>query len=388
MRGWWGIARGSAVAILLGVSMMLTLGGELSGRARAQEGSAPADVLATQAPPGALPKLPEGFLEKRSDGVSWAYHKRDGELARELQSKYAASWRKVVSELGRDVSKELVIRIARGPSDMRALAPRGSPPPEYAVGVAYPAIGLVILSVVTPESFLPPDLTAVLTHELSHVALHRAVDGHTLPLWFVEGLATYQAGEHRLSRVRTLWEAAVSGDVLPLAAVSRHFPERPQAVNLAYAQSADLVRHLMLGPSARERLPKLLASIASGQSFEQALLSSFHIDLAYLEREWRQGLNERFRLMPLVVTGTALWGGIALLAIFAFARRRHQHREKLAHWAEEEAVQDQALAVLAAPRVTPTVSEPRVLHVYALPPPVREAGVPTVEHEGQRYTLH
>lgn len=338
-----------------------------------------------------LPPLPPGFLEKRIGSVTWAYHDSDANIARDLQGMLGAAWRKVVSELGRDVSSEMTIRIARGPEDMVQLAPDGSPPPPYAVGVAYPGLGLIILSVVSPESWLPPDLPAVLTHELSHIALHRAVDGQPLPLWFVEGLATHQAGEQRISRVRTLWEAAVAGDVLSLDVVARHFPERPQQVNLAYAQSADFVRHLLQSSDDRSRLAKLLESVASGVSFERAVLIAYRIDLEYLEREWRQGLGERFRVLPLVLTGTALWGGIALLVIVAFARRRRQHREKLAHWAHEEAAADQALLALA--RTPPAssdvaVSEPRVLHVYALPAHMREAGVPTIEHEGQRYTLH
>ena len=351
----------------------------------------PADVVPASSD-AVLPPLPSGFIEKRIGEVLWAYHARDAEIARELWAKFPASFRKVTQELGRDVSGALTIRIARGPEDMRHLAPRGSPPPGYAVGVAYPGLGLIILSVVSPESWFPPDISAVLTHELSHVALHRAVGGHEVPLWFAEGLATQQAGEHRLARVRTLWEAAVAGDVLPLDMVSRSFPERPNAVNLAYAQSADFVRHMLQSSSDRQRLPRLLTKMAEGASFEQAVLVAYRMDLAYIERDWRQGLGERFRLLPLVLTGTALWGGIAILVIVAFARRRRDQREKLAHWENEEAAADRAaLAALqqadAAP-LSSTVSERRVLHVYALPGSLREAGVPTIEHEGQRHTLH
>jgi hypothetical protein len=103
-------------------------------------------------------------------------------------------------------------------------------------------------------------------------------------------------------------------------------------------------------------------------------------------------LNERFRVLPLVLTGTALWSGIALLAVVAFARRRRQNKEKLERWAVEEAAeQTRALAIATTPTVpvqAAPASEPRIINVYALPPPVREAGVPTVEHEGQRHTLH
>lgn len=346
-----------------------------------------------------LPALPAGFVEQRIASVQWAYHESDAEIARELQLKFGASWHRVISEL-RDVSNEMTIRIARGPGDMRALAPAGSPPPPYAVGVAYPSLGLIILSVVSPDSWFPPDIAAVMTHELSHIALYRAVKGHPLPLWFVEGLATTQAGEHRLARVRTLWEAAVAGEVLPLDVVSSSFPTRPQAVNLAYAQSADLVRHLLQSSADRSRLSQLLGHVAGGMSFEQAVLSAYRIDLDYLEREWRAGLSERFRVLPLVLTGTALWGGIAILVVVAFLRRRRQHHEKLARWEIEEAESDRALTALSQTQALTQVldvpadgshdanNEVRLINVYQLPPVAHEAGVPTVEHEGQRHTLH
>jgi hypothetical protein len=384
MGAMYGVLRGVLFALALSFAQL-----SIHASAQAQaEPAEPADVIGETAADAQLPRLPDGFVEKRIGSVLWAYHGSDAEIARDLQARFGSSYRKIANELGRDIASAITIRIARGPEDMRRLAPIGSPPPAYAVGVAYPSLGLIIISVVSPDSWLPPDLGAIFTHELSHIALHRAVDGRPLPLWFVEGLATYQAGEHRLTRVRTLWEAAVSGDVLPLEAVSRNFPSRPQAVNLAYAQSADLVRHLLQSSSDPTRLPKLLGAVADGLSFEQAVLTAYHIDLPYLEREWRQSLSERFRVLPLVLTGTALWGGIALLAIVAFVRRRKQHRERLERWAEEEEASDRALAALAATQMPAAANEPRVLHVYALPPPAREAGVPTVEHEGQRHTLH
>jgi hypothetical protein len=255
------------------------------------------------------------------------------------------------------------------------------------VGVAYPALGLIILSVVDPQSWFPPNLDHVLTHELSHVLLHRAVGGHPLPLWFVEGFAVHQAGEQRLGRVQTLWEAAVLDDVLSSHELSQHFPSRPNQVNLAYAESADLVEHLLRAERDRARLGELLSLVKAGQSFEQALISAYHVDLAYLEREWKRSLGERYRVLPMVLTGTALWGGIALLVVVAFWRRRKDQREKLARWAEEEALEEQrALRERAESVVQPEVAVDRELYVIATH--AHDAAVPTIEHEGQRYTLH
>jgi hypothetical protein len=347
----------------------------------------PADVV----PSGslAIPAPPRDFLREQVGQVTWNYHGTSASIVRELQSELPQAMRRVSRELGGSAQQPLTIRIARSPEELVRLAPREAPPPRYAVGVAYPALGLVILSTVAPDSWLPPDMARVLVHEISHVLLYRSVQGRPLPLWFVEGLAVHQAGEQNLARVRTLWEAAVVGEVLPLGELSRRFPTRPHEVNRAYAQSADLVEHLLSADSDPEQLARMLHRVAEGRSFEDAVLATYRVDLPTLDREWRHGLGERFRVLPLVLTGTALWGGIALLAVLAFVRRRKQHREKLRRWGDEEAAYERAMAALDLQRQADMREELALRQGYPVPLPIpREPGVPTVEHEGQRHTLH
>lgn len=357
-------------------------------RTQADDNHDPPDVVAPRSVSLELPPLPPGFVEERVGQVTWAFHESSSRLADNLQVELPSAWRRLTHELGAlGVSSKMEVRIARSPEELKALAPAAAPPPRYAVGVAYPAIGLIVLSVVSPDSWFPPDLTAVLTHELSHLALYRAVQGQALPRWFIEGLAVHQAGEQNLQRVQALWEAAVVDEVLPLSSLSAHFPSRPHEVNRAYAQSADLVAHMLRHENDRARLPSLLEHVASGMSFEDAVLAAYHIDLAYLDREWRQALSERFRVLPLVLTGTALWGGIAVLAVVAFIRRRREHHAKLARWAEEEAAHERALQALAL-QAQQAVREEATRGADVVAALSRESGVPTIEHEGQRYTLH
>jgi hypothetical protein len=352
----------------------------------------PADVIAlgpsaTEAA-SALPALPADLQTARVGQVTWAYHPSIASLAEELQRTLPRKLRAVAEELGLSVPGSLEIRVARSPEEMRRLAPLDGPPPAYAAGVAYPAIGLIVLSTVTPESWLPPDVGQVLTHELSHVMLSRALGGKAVPLWFAEGLAVAQAGEHRLARVRALWEAAIADEALPISSLSLRFPGDSSHANLAYAQSAALVQHLTHDARGKERLRELLRAVGAGASFEEALLRSFHLDLLALENEFRRSLSERFRVLPMVLTGTALWGGIAVLAAVAFFRRRRNQREQLALWEREEAadLRKAALQYLSPVRVEPSNNqeEERPPMLIRLPEP----GVPTVEHEGQRHTLH
>jgi hypothetical protein len=356
---------------------------------RADAPREPPDVVTQTGADALLPALPEGFIRERTGNVVWELHASAASLAHGLERALPDLWLRITTELGASISDELTIRIARGPKDMQRLAPAGAPPPAYAVGVAYPGRGLIILSVVAPGTWLPPDMEGVLAHELSHIALHRAVGGRPLPLWFVEGVAVHQAREQNVARIRTLWEATIGGSVLPLSEVSRHFPATAHQVNLAYAQSADLVNYMVRSePRAfGEGLSGLLSRVRNGKTFEGAVLASFRMDLPTLEHEWRQGLRERFQLWPLLLSGTAIWTGIGVLAVFSFIRRRRQHREKLSRWEEEEAAYDRAVQVLSvAERIPQRLDFSEQGGLSGLP--THEPGIPTVEHEGQRHTLH
>jgi hypothetical protein len=373
------------LVLLLGLSASLTL-----AEGTRADAPAPRDLLAARAVN--IPKLPVDFLTHSSGGARIAFHPQDEGIAGRLLAGLPKALRQVADELGVEREQDVEIRIARSPAEMARLAPRQAPPPAYAVGVAYPALGLIVLSVVDPQSFFPPNLNDVLTHELSHVLLHRAAGERPLPLWFVEGLAVHQAGEQRLSRVQALWEAAVVDEVLSTAELSQRFPTRARQVNLAYAESADLVEYLLRSEANRTYLVSLLREVKAGRPFEQALLSAYGVDLPYLEHEWRRSLSERYRVLPMVLTGTALWGGIAVLVVVAFIRRRKDQRQRLSRWAEEEAREDRALSVqntanAGLPLLSPGATELSP-ELFVIAAHTRDSAVPTIEHEGQRYTLH
>jgi Peptidase MA superfamily len=357
------------------------------GHERAGDAAASPDGAASQV----IPPIPKAFRSERVGRVSWAYPPSLESLAGELQRMVPRRIAAIEAALGTRSDAPIEVRIARSPDELHTLCPHDAPPPPYAVGVAYPALGLIVVSTVTPDSFMPPELAQVLTHELAHVLLYRAVHGRALPLWFTEGFAVAQAGEHRLARVRTLWEAAIVDDVLPLAELGQAFPQSSDRASLAYAQSADLVQRLTADARGKERLQDLVRILAEGASFEDALLRSFHVDSFTLERDFRRSLSERFRLWPMLLTGSALWGGIALLALVAFVRRRRAQRERLAEWEREEAAEARPprIQMVTAVRLPvpangqgEDVSTP---HWYVSP---RDPGIPTIEHDGERHTLH
>ena len=342
----------------------------------ASHAQAPVDVSVESQPTTPLPGPPEGYEAVADSRASWVYPTAASSEVRELRDALPGLRHEIGAALGATDSAPLFLRVATGPETLQLLAPADAPPPAYATGVAYPARGLILLSLTAPESGVRPDMRSLLLHELAHVALHRRVRGASVPRWFTEGLAVQLAGEQNLERIRTLWGASSGDNLLPLSALSNSFPSRASEVNLAYAQSADLVGYLMRRPDGRANLSAAFDEMARGTSFDDAIEHAYGMSLGALDAHWRSNLRERYQSWPLALGGGSVWLLAIVVLVVGFFRKRRRDKKKLAGWAVQEAALDSAVAAV----------DRELLDL--LPPPPLDASVPTVEHEGRRHTLH
>lgn len=384
----WGLCGG-----LLGGAVAGLWGGDAANAQPNAVAPEPAALQTAQLPE--LPEeLPKGYVIEAKDRVRWIYPTSATDEVAELQQAQPDIWNKVTQELGQEVAADLDIRVAIEPTDMRRLA-GGRPLPAYATGVALPHQGLILLSLTAPQTWMRPNMVQLLTHELSHVALYRAVAGGRVPRWFSEGVAIHQAGERSLARIRTLWMGALAGKLMRADQLSGAFPKDHHEVALAYAQSADLVRYLLEGTDDRKRFGDLISKLRDGETFTDAVASAYHVDLGYIEREWRNEITGRYGRWPSALAGlTGIWSIGALLLVVGFVRTRRQHHRTLAQWqaAEAEAaarLTRQRRAHAEASR-TPATGTNRVDEVFDRLADSRRnpAEIPTIEHEGRNYTLH
>jgi hypothetical protein len=346
-------------------------------------GSAIARADATVEP---LVEPPPGYAIEREGSVRWTYPLAAAEEVASLRAYQRLAWRRVLTELGAPSAGELDIRVALNPEQMQTLAPPHSPLPGYADGIAFPKSGLVLLTLTSPETFFRPDMNRVLTHELSHIALERAVRGAEVPRWFSEGVAVHQAGESSLTRIQTLWNATLGGKLLSLNELSKAFPSSHGQIDLAYAESADFVGFMLDGRAEREHFQALLRELALGRPFADAVQATYRVPLSYLEREWRSSLQRHYGRWPALFMGlTFVWVFGALLLVIAYVRSRLRHRATLRRWAIEEA------PILSTPPVVPQpsgASSSCVDEFFDNRRTQNDSGVPTVVHDGQHHTLH
>jgi Peptidase MA superfamily len=387
MRAWASVTRmrtrGSRAALILRSLHALALGIAAAVTCTGLAASAPALAQETLAP---VLEPPPGYATERHGATRWTYPLAAADEVASLRAYQQGAWQRVTAELGVRVPDQLDIRVALNPEQMRALAPPKANLPGYADGVAFPETGLILLTLTAPESFIRPDMNRVLTHELSHIALARTVEGRPLPRWFSEGVAVHQAGESSLSRIQTLWNGTLRGSLHSLEALSRAFPSSHHQVDLAYAQSADFVEFLLSSRDERYRFHSLLRSVAEGLSFEEAVQANYHVPLGYLEREWRSALQRRFGRWPALFMGlTFVWVLGAALLVAAYIRTRIRRRATLRRWAIEEA------PILNAPPAAPpaaAATQSSVDDFFDNRRGQNETGVPTVVHDGQHHTLH
>ncbi|MEM8609752.1 MAG: peptidase MA family metallohydrolase [Myxococcota bacterium] len=336
-------------------------------------------LLATTAaaqdiPEAPLPAPPEGYETEQVGPITWTFPVALRDRVVPLIESAPQHWIDVQNDFGVPVDDDLVVRVARNPREMKQMAPVGYPPPEYATGVAYPAWGVILLTMSAPDSWHPPDLEVVLVHELSHIALYRAVAGEDVPRWFSEGVAIHQSEVRLLPRMESLLRAAAQHSMLRLSELSHRFPERPHEVNTAYAQSADVVGFLRGTENDQRRFHKLIRSLRAGDSFDVALSEAYGWTTIGLEREWRESLRTRYRILPALLGGTGIWVFAAILLVIAYRRRRKYHRLKLEEMAHREELE--ALTTRPPPPPEPTAEV------------VQDAGIPRVEHDGESHTLH
>jgi hypothetical protein len=342
----------------------------------------PRDVSVVVQPDAAkLPPLPGDFERLEHGWMTLELPSSIDDRGTPLLREADAFRSRLAEDFGQPAIEGVVVRVARTPEQMAELAPEGAPPPPYAAGVAYPSLHLVLLALRAPQTWDAPDLSELLAHELTHVALTDAVAGHHVPRWFDEGLAIHESGEVPWARTKTLWDATLGKHLLPLSYLDRGFPADSYEVNEAYAESADFVRFLMRDTD-RARFGALLQRVRVGVPFDRTLEDAYGADVRKLEYEWREELGRRFGVIPMITGGGLLWVAIAGLAGAAWLKKRRRAKVKLAEWAREEAEMDAALAASRAP----SEGAAGVGADDDVPP--RMPSVPVVEHDGRWHTLH
>ena len=229
-----------------------------------------------------------------------------------LRSMLSESVSGVVERFGLPLEAPLTVTLCDDPESMRQLAraEQGWAPPEWANGLAYPKARVIYL-----HRDHHAGLKRTLEHELAHIAL---AELRTLPLWFNEGLAVWASERVSFERMKTLAQARLTGELIPITTLSRRFPASASRAQLAYAQSAHFVTSLA-DEHGEGRLRSTLQSLSVGEPLEEALHQHLGQGLGALEARWRSTLTHGRleKLSSLAQEGVPMAIGLTLTLLLA-----------------------------------------------------------------------
>jgi hypothetical protein len=205
--------------------------------------------------------------------------------------------------------------------------------PAWVAGFANGAAGVIVLFPERTPSYPYDSMEALLHHEVAHVLVTRAAHGAEIPRWFHEGLAIALERPWGL-RDRSELALAVIGGRRSLATIERDFRGGESSAARAYGVAGAFVRDL-LGRYGAGFPARLLSSLASGTSFDDAFAAAAATSLAEAERRFWQD-SWWYRVVPFLTSSIVLWLGIMTLAIAAWRRRAARRRARREQWDEEE----------------------------------------------------
>ncbi len=170
-------------------------------------------------------------------------------------------------------------------------------------------------------------LEEVVPHELSHLLLYQRVPRVRFPIWFLEGLAQWQAREWSMMDGWQLATSVWNGSAPPLRDMTYSYPAEESRAQGAYRVSYAAFRELFTA-GGFERLPAFLAEVDRRRNFEGAFQDFWGFSLADYGAYFQDDLERRYRSRLFALQEGPLFGFAAVLFIAVIARHLIRSRRK------------------------------------------------------------
>lgn len=226
-----------------------------------------------------------------------------------------------------------IVLIPPGGVGDSAIARIDAAAPPWAAGYMLPSLRIGAVRIAQSSQYPYGTLESVLAHEATHMLLHDAV-GRELPLWFEEGLATWQGRQWSSQDTWVYTRSLLTSGFPALATLDSSFHASAGEADLAYAASFSFVSW-----NVRQYGPDLVRTVLREMEthrFAMAWEIATGAPLAQAESRWRRDSLIRYRWVPLLATSTTAWLGITLIGIWAGIVKRARSRAIRKRWDAEE----------------------------------------------------
>jgi len=171
-------------------------------------------------------------------------------------------------------------------------------------------------------------LDEVVPHELSHLLVYQRVPRVRMPIWFLEGLAQWQAQEWSLVDSWQLMNAVWSGGAPRLRDVSWSYPADETRAQAAYRVSYAAFTQLFAEGGGFERLPEFLADIDRTRSFNDAFQDFWGFTVDDYDVYLHDDLQRKYHSRLLVFQTEPLFGIAAVLFLIVIGRHIIRSRKR------------------------------------------------------------
>ncbi len=205
--------------------------------------------------------------------------------------------------------------------------------PWWAAGYTVPERRLCVIRMSMAGRYPNGSIEAVLAHEATHLLIHDA-HGPPLPLWFEEGVATWEGRRWEFRDVVAYSTSLLTADLPKLAELDSSFHASAAEAQLAYAGSHAFVARTIhtYGPNVVRDLLRASRTEPFPRAWERVTGTT----LARAETDWRRASLIRYRWIPVLTASSTLWIGITLLSVGVGMRKRAAQRRVREQWAREE----------------------------------------------------
>jgi hypothetical protein len=203
----------------------------------------------------------------------------------------------------------------------------GNAIPDWGAGVAIPFKHRIVIK--SPR-ILPGDksLGELVAHEYAHMVLASAVGYREVPRWLDEGLAMYMSAEWSWDDNLAMARAVIFGGEIPLSDIEHLNRFTAAKAQVAYAESF-LAFKYFLDTYGRSSLRILLFGIASGKSFNDAMVAAIGANYGAFEQEFAGYLHGRYNIVSLLFDSNLFWILLAVIVIVGFLIVRLRRRRRI-----------------------------------------------------------
>ncbi len=286
-------------------------------------------LLALHNPFGAELATPRAFI---------GYTDQSARIAVYLE-KHCDAWRSEAERLaGISLPGKVAVLVPYSRDEFEEAQPKGEDVPLWAQAVAYPKDRLIVIKGSGVRSM--NEVRQLFLHEYTHLLLGNIFAERAIPDWLHEGLAMLLSGEWDFSRMITMSQAVMSGQLIPLAQLNNGFPVDEHMARIAYAESYYALS-FFIDSYGSEALGRFIRDYGRGFGFDQSLYRATGLKPDEFSKKWERFVRFRFSWLPLITSAGTFWFFLAVAFILAYLRKKRSAAIIRREWEEEDAEPDE-----------------------------------------------